>query len=252
MYRSAASFIVLYPLWLHLQAATATAAAPTTTSSSALSAAPSVCMNSEESSGACRDSHEPLSHVWPAPVLSQTGPLGSAPSVTLTNASLRFVATGGGPTLQRAVGRYHTQVFSPVVAASAPARPLAEGGAINVATLAITVRDAEPSPLVATEADESYELRVTADGGGTLRANSTVGAIRGLETYLLRPMRVASLPLCLSVSFCLSVSYICILLSRYAQLVEYSEAGEAELWALPLTIVDRPRWRYRGIKVGHC
>ena len=29
-----------------------------------------------------------------------------------------------------------------------------------------------------------------------------------------------------------------------------SEEGEVQLWALPITIVDRPRWKYRGIKVG--
>ena len=241
--------------------------------------APVVCINSEASSGTCTDSHDPFSHVWPAPVRATAAAVGETPAATLTNASLHFVATGGGAMLQRAVTRYHAAVFAPVMEGALPLaafleraklskhqasleeegyadtadiieatdddlagcglkkpelrrlrRTLAElggGGAAGAppatsagtsspaVTLSITVRDSE-SALPATEQDESYELHVDVSGGGTLRANTTVGAIRGLETY--------------------------------SQLIEYSDDGDVQLWALPITVSDRPHWKYRGIK----
>ena len=49
-------------------------------------------------------------------------------------------------------------------------------------TLHVVVRDAE-SALPVTEQDESYTLTLSASGDGTIRANTTVGALRGLETF---------------------------------------------------------------------
>ena len=59
-------------IWLAAAAAAAAVAA-------ASPAAPVVCMNSEESSGACRDSHDPLGHIWPWPAQITAGTAGSAP-----------------------------------------------------------------------------------------------------------------------------------------------------------------------------
>ena len=209
-------------MWLAAAAVAAVAAASP--------AAPVVCMNSEESSGACRDSHDPLGHIWPWPAQITAGTAGSAPSVTLTNQTLQFVASGGGPMLRRAVSRYRAQVFAPVASeVEAWSEGSSSGGgsggddeseqqrATNDVTLTVTVRDAESTRMLATDEDESYELHISTDGGGTLTANSTIGAIRGLETYV--------------------------------QLLDYSDEGDVQLWGLPITVSDRPRWRYRGIKV---
>jgi hexosaminidase len=203
--------------------AAATAALPTSAP-----AAPTVCHQYEESTGSCRDTrrnHDPLTHLWPKPVEASST---NTTALVLTNASIRFVAAGGGggPILRAAIARYHAQLFAPVAgrAAADPSdasRPAGGGSQYQldittVATLTVRVRDAE-SAAPATEQDESYALAVGADGGGTLAANSSIGAIRGLETF--------------------------------AQLVEYSDAGDVQLWGLPISVVDRPRWKYRGIKI---
>ena len=182
-------------------------------SSAAAKAAPTVCHQYEESSGHCRDSHDPTTHLWPKPALATTTQQG--PSATLTPDTLSIVASGGGPMLRAAAQRYHALVFAPV--APATRGSTADGAVAASATLRVTVRDAESTRAVATSLDESYELAVSTSGGGTLAANTTVGAIRGLETY--------------------------------AQLFEYSESGDASLHMLPIKIADRPRWKYRGIKI---
>lgn len=168
-----------------------------------------VCHQYQETTGYCVDSHSPGSHVWPLPTLLTSDDSSAAP-IELHNASFRIDATGGGPLLRAAVDRYRNQVFAPV--ASSLRRP---SGAPAV-TLAVHVRDSE-SALPVTEQDESYELSLDESGGGTLRSNSTFGALRGLETF--------------------------------AQLVEYSTDGVVQLWELPITVRDAPRWKYRGLKV---
>ena len=199
-------------------------------------------MQYEESSGTCRDSHDPFTHVWPKPVSSSTNPASPAP-VVLHNDSFQIsVVSGGGPMLRDAVTRYHAVVFAPVrrvsLTSARTAREgvtLEKGGALRdskaptgpkgpnarplsaAATLRITVRDATDSRLPATDQDESYTLALGTDGGGDIKANTTLGALRGLETF--------------------------------AQLVEYSVGGDVQLWHLPISVADRPRFSYRGVKV---
>ena len=55
------------------------------------------------------------------------------------------------------------------------------------------------------------------DGNGVLRSNTSIGALRGLETF--------------------------------SQLVEYDAMGKVKLWQLPIFVRDEPRWKYRGLKV---
>jgi N-acetyl-beta-hexosaminidase len=93
----------------------------------------------------------------------------------------------------------------------------------NVTTLLVEVRDSEPvasleaPPLVVTEQDESYTLEVAANGSGLIKANTTFGALRALETF--------------------------------SQLLEYTPAGEVELWFLPIAVEDKPRWKHRALKL---
>jgi N-acetyl-beta-hexosaminidase len=187
--------------------------------------APVVCQQYEESAGHCRDSHDPLSHLWPMPLRASSGPplvAGQQQPVVLLNASFHIVTAGGGPALRAAAARYHDIIFAPVrqqasLTAAAQAEARYQDSAPAATTLRVTVRDTESPTLPVTDQDESYVLDLDTDGSGSLAANTTIGALRGLESF--------------------------------SQLVEYSTEGEVQLWQLPVKITDRPHWRYRGIKV---
>jgi hexosaminidase len=138
--------------------------------------------------------------------------------VELKEGSFRItIARGGGPMLEAAVERYNKQLFAPVSSTAEASAPLAASSS-SAGGLRVEVRDPEAlASVLATEQDESYTLEVDTGAKGVLRSNTTIGAMRGLETF--------------------------------AQLVEYSEDGAVHLWELPLEVRDAPRWRYRGLKV---
>jgi len=145
-------------------------------------AAPTVCHQHQESTGLCVDSHAPETHVWPMPVMlrSDNTSLTATSPLELTNETFSIVGTGGGLLLRAAVSRYHAQIFSPVAKST-----ITKGSSLMepaMVTLHVVVRDAE-SALPVTEQDESYTLTLSASGDGTIRANTTVGALRGLETF---------------------------------------------------------------------
>lgn len=170
--------------------------------------APSVCRQYQEATGYCAESQAPGSHLWPKPVSLTSTSHGK--TLVLSNDTFRIASQGGGDALRQAIDRYQQLIFAPV----ADAAPT--GSRSSPITLKVLVRDNE-SALLSTEQDESYTLSMDASGHGTLNANSTVGAMRGLETF--------------------------------AQLVEYSDNGEVQLMELPINVIDRPRWKYRGLKV---
>ena len=108
-----------------------------------------------------------------------------------------------------------------------------QGSALNASTrdptldtVSITVVDADDSAAsLQLHMDESYSLVVSAAGGAILMANTTWGALRGLET------------LTQLVDWC-------------ADGADYSGlAGHYQLRYAPWTIIDRPAFSHRGVMI---
>jgi hexosaminidase len=118
---------------------------------------------------------------WPYPNDPAFKPTTGTANVTLATAFAIKAANATCATLDAAMARYTALALGGhAIAAADAAAPAANG---ELTTLLLTVKDLDEShPQLGH--DESYSLRVPADGGAaTLSANTVWGALHGLETF---------------------------------------------------------------------
>lgn len=140
--------------------------------------------------------------IWPRPASASIG-IGVRELHGLT---FTVTPAGDSPDLQAAIGRY-TALMLPHGAAEPGAAT-----SVSVAVLRVAREMTQTT-------DESYTLGIPASGGAiTIRANTTIGAYRALETL--------------------------------SQLVEFNFSASAyAIRGVPWAIADRPRFPWRGLMV---
>ena len=174
---------------------------------------------------------------WPEQVVSGTGVVG------ISSKTFAFAAGAGtsanSPVLAAALKRYEGFAFGPLTTVSGgraacprapdalqatapPAGPVLPP-ALTSLVVTISLPDAGPS----LDMDESYELHVpNVAGAAALKANTAVGALRGLETFY-QLMQFGR---------------------RKGQLVN-NDFCDYVILAAPLNITDKPRFTHRGLLV---
>jgi hexosaminidase len=174
----------------------------------------------------------PAHAVWPHPMHLTYG----SDRATGWRVTGELKLTNAGPAsdiVNAALQRYHDYLFSETTGGlsewvgatpGAPPRKCADVSASQqeqsqdavLEQLKVTVANA--STEFGLDGDESYTLDIPAAGDATLKANTSVGVLRGLETFL----------------------QLCRLTERQC---EYT------IRSLPIHIEDAPRWTHRGLLV---
>jgi hexosaminidase len=139
-----------------------------------------------------------------------SAPAGALARVIKPSPSFFTAAAAGDSLLEAAMTRYGGLIFAEHGAA--------EGGApAEGDTCHITVR--QPVSAMGMDTDESYELRVPAAAALQIIANTTVGAIRAMET--------------LSQLIC----------------YDFDQGGRYVVEGAPWVILDEPRFPWRGLMI---
>ena len=149
--------------------------------------------------------------VWPAPRGAFAQGTG-----TLVLRDFKIECSGACDALAlNATARWTALILDPVRHVSPPAPT-----SLTLQTLVLGI--AHPTPrlpsgyIVSTEVDESYSLRVSSSAA-TISANSSIGALRGLATFI--------------------------------QLLVYEKDGTISLPNVGVSIDDKPRWPFRALKI---
>ena len=159
----------------------------------------------------------PAVSVWPHPREMSVG-TGPARSV---GQDLELVCGEGAhqdDVLQLAMERYTAIIHGTGTREGvglAEAAPAA-GDPLTTLTIRVAGGDAVLNATKFAELDESYTLTVPATGSATLTAETTLGALRGLETF--------------------------------AQTIDYSSQSP-QIAAVPVHISDEPRFSWRGLRI---
>lgn len=170
--------------------------------------------------------------VWPHPMHLTYG----SDRATGWRVTKQLKLTNAGPAsdiVDAALQRYHNYLFSETTGglsewvgptpgapprkcagASTPQQKQSQGPVLEQLKVTVANSTAE----FGIDGDESYTLDILAAGDATLKANTSVGALRGLETFL----------------------QLCRLTERQC---EYT------IRSLPIHIDDAPRWTHRGLLV---
>jgi len=159
----------------------------------------------------------PAVSVWPHPREMSVG-TGPARSV---GQDLELVCGEGAhqdDVLQLAMERYTAIIHGTTTREGVGLAEAAPPGGTVLTTLTVRVAggDAVLNATKFAELDESYTLTVPATGSATLTAETTLGALRGLETF--------------------------------AQIIDYS-SQTPQIAAVPVHISDEPRFSWRGLRI---
>lgn len=147
----------------------------------------------------------PAIFFWPLPTSLTMG----SGNITVSP-SLNFVVTPSNPTLSAYASRLAGVIFANTPSSAPPAGSLST----------VNINVANPAAPLALGVDESYTLTVPATAGGaiTINANTTYGAMMGLQTL--------------------------------SQAIRFNfDAGQYGVAAVPLVIADAPKFAWRGILI---
>jgi len=153
--------------------------------------------------------------LWPEPSQSVLG----ESTVSISRDTFAITLHPSSPPsalLSRAIARYQSLVFSAALPTDPPSSSAAAAPVGALSTLQVLVLSSDED--LRFGVDESYNLTVTGDSG-FLSAHTVFGAIYGLETFTQ-------------------------LVLKYR-----GGAGGYVVAAVPLSIVDRPRFGWRGILI---
>lgn len=180
-----------------------------------------------------------FSPIWPSPKHATNGSV----SLRVCPATFRFsIAEGNSSVLTAAVARYRSLMFA--------WGPCEEQGSVSVPELAgvhISVADIDDRAMQ-LHADESYSLEVSAAGEANLTANTTWGALRGLETLSqLVEWRAEADAYTYSGEYTTNPSILAQFGGILYEIV--IPRSRYELRLAPWSITDQPRFPYRGALV---